>query len=69
MEYQGGTVDRVLHNRGNVSKETETLVRETIERLEYTPNITGKILAGKKKGFKIGVILISKGNPFFLMMY
>ena len=31
-----GTVDRVLHNRGNVSKETETLVRETIERLEYT---------------------------------
>ncbi len=60
-----GTVDRVLHNRGNVSKETETLVRETIERLEYTPNITGKILAGKKKGFKIGVILISKGNPFF----
>ncbi|MBC7087856.1 MAG: LacI family DNA-binding transcriptional regulator [Tissierellales bacterium] len=60
-----GTVDRVLHNRGNVSKETEELVRETIKRLGYTPNITGRILAAKKKQFKIGVILISKGNPFF----
>ena len=60
-----GTVDRVLHNRGNVSKETEKLVRETIEKLEYTPNVTGKILATKKRGFKICVILISKGNPFF----
>lgn len=60
-----GTVDRVLHNRGNVSKETEELVRNTIEKLQYTPNLAGKILAAKKKGFKIGVILISKGNPFF----
>lgn len=60
-----GTVDRVLHNRGNVNKETEALIKETIERLGYTPNITGKILAAKKKGLKIGVILISKGNPFF----
>lgn len=60
-----GTVDRVIHNRGNVSKETEELVRETIKRLGYTPNITGRILAAKKKQFKIGVILISKGNPFF----
>jgi LacI family transcriptional regulator len=61
-----GTVDRVLHNRGNVSKETEALVKETIEKLKYTPNVTGKILATKKKGFKIGVLLISKGNPFFI---
>lgn len=60
-----GTVDRVLHDRGNVNKETEALIKETIERLGYTPNITGKILAAKKKGLKIGVILISKGNPFF----
>ncbi|WP_159436119.1 LacI family DNA-binding transcriptional regulator [Anaerosalibacter sp. Marseille-P3206] len=60
-----GTVDRVLHNRGNVSKETAALVKDAIEKLEYTPNVTGKILAAKKTGFKIGVILISKGNPFF----
>lgn len=60
-----GTVDRVLHNRGNVNKETEALIKDTIEKLNYTPNVTGKILAAKKKGFKIGVLLISKGNPFF----
>lgn len=60
-----GTVDRVLHNRGNVNKDTEKLIKETIEKLGYKPNITGKMLATKKKGLKIGIILISKGNPFF----
>lgn len=60
-----GTVDRVLHNRGNVNKETENMIKNVVKKLNYTPNAAGKRLAAKKKGFKIGVLLISKGNPFF----
>lgn len=34
-----GTVDRVLHNRGEVSSATEKKVREAIEELNYTTNV------------------------------
>lgn len=60
-----GTIDRVIHNRGNVSEETEKKIRASLEKFNYRPNKVGKMLAGKKKGMKVGVILISKGNPFF----
>ncbi|MDY6820913.1 MAG: substrate-binding domain-containing protein [Deferribacterota bacterium] len=44
-----GTVDRVLHNRGRVAKETEKKVREIIEKYDYKPNIFASQL---KKGIK-----------------
>jgi LacI family transcriptional regulator len=34
-----GTVDRVLHNRGEVAQETRDLINKIIEELEYKPNI------------------------------
>lgn len=34
-----GTVDRVLHNRGEVSAATEKKVRSAIEELNYTTNV------------------------------
>ncbi|MFI3205801.1 MAG: LacI family DNA-binding transcriptional regulator [Clostridia bacterium] len=60
-----GTVDRVLNNREGVNKETADKVRRCAEALGYTPNIAGKSLAVRKKAYVIGVLLNSKGNPFF----
>ncbi len=60
-----GTVDRVLNNRGKVSEAVERKVRETAQRLGYTPNMAGKALSIKKKEIVIGSVLPSEGNPFF----
>jgi len=40
-----GTVDRVIHNRGNVSPKARAKVLEVIEKLEYEPNIIASTLA------------------------
>ena len=60
-----GTVDRVLNNRGNVSPDTEAIVKKVAEELGYKPNIAGKALAARKKRYNIGIILCSEGNEFF----
>ncbi|RUA06981.1 MAG: transcriptional regulator [Flavobacteriia bacterium] len=44
-----GTVDRVLHNRGDVSEETRKKVLKIIDELGYKTNIIAKSLALKKK--------------------
>ncbi len=51
-----GTVDRVIHNRGSVSKDAEEKVREAIEELKYTPNIFARQLK-LSKNFRFGVII------------
>ena len=43
-----GTVDRVLHNRGNVNEEKWDKVTKIINELSYTPNLLAKSLASKK---------------------
>ena len=43
-----GTVDRVLHNRGEVSKKSADKVREAIKALNYEPNMYASLLATKK---------------------
>jgi LacI family transcriptional regulator len=50
-----GTVDRVLHNRGNVSKATEEKIKRIIEELDYRPNIFAKNLR-MSKTFTFGVL-------------
>ena len=60
-----GTVDRVLHGRGNVKPETEELVHHMAEQLGYTPNPAGKARAARKHRPVVGVLLASEGNPFF----
>ncbi|OQB82043.1 MAG: HTH-type transcriptional regulator DegA [Bacteroidetes bacterium ADurb.Bin123] len=44
-----GTVDRVLHNRGEVSEETRETVMRIIKELDYHPNVMARALASKKK--------------------
>lgn len=40
-----GTVDRVLHNRGEVSKKSYAKVMEAIQELGYEPNVYASLLA------------------------
>jgi len=51
-----GTVDRVLHDRGQVSEKTKRNVLKVIEDLNYEPNKMASSLASKKV-FKISVLL------------
>ncbi|MBN2028841.1 substrate-binding domain-containing protein [bacterium] len=53
-----GTVDRVIHNRGNVSKDTETRVKNALHELNYTPNIFARQLK-LRKTFTFGVLIPS----------
>ena len=48
-----GTVDRILHKRGRVSKQTAQRVMATIEALQYKPNIHAALLS-KRKAVRIG---------------
>lgn len=43
-----GTVDRVLHNRGEVAESTKSKIRKIIKELDYQPNILASTLASKK---------------------
>ena len=43
-----GTVDRVLHNRGNVSEEAREAVEKVLNEVEYKPNIHISGLSLKK---------------------
>ncbi len=43
-----GTVDRVVHNRGEVSEESRRRVLEVIEQIGYKPNIYASKLASRR---------------------
>ncbi len=61
-----GTVDRVLHNRGEVSEKTRDRIMAIIRNSGYQPDILASTLA-TKKGFRIAA-LIPEGtadSPFW----
>lgn len=62
-----GTVDRVLHERGEVNPETRERIMKYVEELGYTPNLLAKSLALKRK-FTIAVLIpqASKKNPYWI---
>ena len=51
-----GTVDRVLHNRGRVSKETESRIRRVAEEHGYVPNLVARRLQSNRH-FVFGVLI------------
>ncbi len=44
-----GTVDRVLHNRGEVAEETKTKILEIAKANNYQPNLIARALTSKKQ--------------------
>lgn len=51
-----GTVDRVLHNRGDVSPDAKIRVLDAIKKLDYKPNKIASILASNRN-YKIATFL------------
>ena len=56
-----GTVDRVLHNRGEVSRKSYDKVMEAIRELGYEPNVHASLLASGKQ--HLIAILIPRHEP------
>ncbi|WP_373789885.1 LacI family DNA-binding transcriptional regulator, partial [Bacteroides heparinolyticus] len=44
-----GTVDRVLHNRGDVSHASMEKVQKVLDEIDYQPNVFAIGLAAKKR--------------------
>jgi len=51
-----GTVDRVIHNRGNYSEAIGKKVKKILEKVDYKPNIIARSLVSKK-AITFGVFL------------
>lgn len=51
-----GTVDRVMHARGGVSKETEEKIRQVAKELNYSPSSVARALVAKRNPIKIGIV-------------
>ena len=51
-----GTVDRVLHNRGEVSKKSHEKVMRAIEELGYEPNVYASLLA-RSQDLTVGLLV------------
>jgi len=51
-----GTVDRVIHNRGRVSKQTKEIILKIIAEMNYTPNIFARNLS-LGRTFLFGVLM------------
>lgn len=51
-----GTVDRVLHKRGRVSKEALDKVMKVLEEIDYKPNLIARTLSSNKN-YKIVALL------------
>ena len=56
-----GTVDRVLHNRGEVAADTRHQILAIVDELGYTPNLVAKSLA-LKKTYQIAALIPDSGN-------
>ncbi len=44
-----GTVDRVIHNRGEVAEETRIKVHRILKETNYSPNLIAQVLKSKKR--------------------
>ena len=58
------TVDKVIHHRPGVKKETEERILTILKELNYQPNLIGKALVNSKNPFKLGIILTPEYNTY-----
>ncbi len=60
-----GTVDRVVHNRGEVSEKSAQKVRKAIQTLSYKPNLHATLLATKNERTIACLIPFNKEGEFW----
>ena len=63
-----GTVDRALHNKGNVRPELSARIKEVAAEYGYTPNRAGMALSRASHPTRIGVVLHSVQTPFISLV-
>ncbi|MBS7226308.1 MAG: LacI family DNA-binding transcriptional regulator [Clostridiaceae bacterium] len=63
-----GTVDRALHNKGNVRPELRDKIKRVAEEYGYQPNRAGLALSRASRPARIGIILHSVQTPFIQML-
>ena len=69
-----GTVDRVIHNRGNVLPKVKKRVEEVMKTLDYQPNLLASTLANNKvlktthNNRKLFVLLCSINFPILYLI-
>jgi len=62
-----GTVDRVLHQRGEVAEKTRVKVQKILEDTSYSPNVMAQVLKTKKRYHIVSLLPTpSDDNPFWL---
>ena len=59
-----GTIDRVLHNRGEVSKKSYEKVMSAIKEMGYEPDLNASILA-RKEAERIALLMPEKEKGTF----
>ncbi len=59
------TVDRVLHDRGKVSKKNLDAVNKAIETLNYKPNQIARALSSRRGNLKIGLVIPKVESDFW----
>ncbi len=61
-----GTVDRVLHKRGNVSAKAREKVMAALEKMDYSPNVLASALAYNKIWKVAAIIPREDKDPFWM---
>lgn len=59
-----GTVDRVLHKRGRVSKKVEEKILRIIEEMDYEPNLMARAL-GSNKIYHIAALIPDHKSDYY----
>lgn len=62
-----GTVDRVLHKRGEVAEETKNKVLSILKELNYEPNVLASLLSSQKKWKVACIIPAHKSKEYWNM--
>jgi len=61
-----GTVDRVLHNRGEVAEKTKEKVQKILKETNYSPNLMAQVLKLKKRFHLVSLLPEpTEVNPFW----
>jgi LacI family transcriptional regulator len=61
-----GTIDRVIHNRGEVAEKTKLKVQQILRDTDYSPNLMAQVLKSKKRFNLVSLLpLASKDNSFW----